>query len=39
MFCVPAANNQRNESLPLYPAQQVVTKSDSFPLMQMRGDA
>jgi hypothetical protein len=34
MFGVPAAKTQRNESWSLYPGPQVVTKSDSFPLIQ-----
>jgi hypothetical protein len=38
MLCVPAANTQRNESLSLYPTQQIVIKSDSFSLIQTPGE-
>jgi hypothetical protein len=38
MFCVSAVNTLHNEKLVAVPAQQAVTKSDSFPLIQTRGE-
>jgi hypothetical protein len=38
MFCVSAINTQRNGKLVAVPGQHAVTKSDSFPLIQTRGE-
>jgi hypothetical protein len=38
MFCVSAVNTLHNEKFVAVPAQQAVTKSDSFPLIQTRGE-